>query len=181
MPASTYEELFDIETPLEESFKALLTAAAMDAFTRKNAFTSGDVDEQGLPIPAFQKIRPRVEIRAQLLGPSPQAHYHLLEPDETHIDMFRFAVVFQVVDECIAKPADNTAHPLHRARVRWTVSCPERKITTDTMPFHEIALRSFRPTGSELSIRDEQGCEFSMLRYEGDIFILPDAWPAVTP
>lgn len=167
MSAPSYEQIYDIETPIEEATASFLRNAGFFAVTRLNANED------------FQKQRPRVEIRALLGGPTPQAHVRLIPATfEQHIDIFRFTLHIQCVTELRAADTNNQM-PIYRARIRRQTADISKTFIDDTLlPYHAVC-RCWA-AGTEYLLNQEEGLEYSTLNYEGDVMVRPSAWPEST-
>lgn len=163
MSAPSYDQIYDIETPLEEAVASKLREAGFFVITRRN------VSQE------FQQQRPRCEVRVNLGGPTSQAHFHLIpETLEQHIDMFKFTLQVQVVTELTAAAA-NMQLPTYRARVRRLLGGAEKTlIDNDLLPYHFIC--RIWTAGTDYVLDQETGTEYSTLNYEGEVMIRASAW-----
>lgn len=157
--------LFDFESALESNIKSSLAAADFSAFTRLDVYES------------FQKVTPRVEVQMPTIGAT-NGHYGLCPLDSSaRLDQFAFSIALQLVTIPKAVAAENTAHPLSRARLRNFLSTLDVNSRLDTANWPRHCLSNFRDAGTEPSLETEDGFEFSVLRYDGIIGIRSTAWP----
>lgn len=181
MKALNYDQIYDLETPLELAVQAYLReTTALAVFTRLDSLKfSSDEDT-----PDFQKVRPRIELFCVVNGPMPPAHFWLMDRgndedgnprQEQHIDAFRVSIGIQLTTDFDGLALASGIHPNNRARIRLAMARMQSVDNEDLMPYHLLA-RCW-PAESGQSIRDrENGLEISTLTYSCDYFIRSDAW-----
>lgn len=157
------EDLYDIETALEEGFAAQLRALfvspnAERVFTRLNA------------VEDFQKNRPRVEVRVAV--GQQNSHKALCLDGQERNDQWSFTILFQLVTEPVNVPADNTLHPNLRKVLRSYMSTAAQGTWNDTanFPYHLVS-EALLEAGTVPTLLEEDGVEYSNISWSGDVAV----------
>lgn len=157
--ASNLEEIYDLESPLEEAIKVALDALGFATFTRTNA-------------PTLSHEIERVEVVAKLgqatghLRTSPAVGGGIVAVP----DQWQCQLALQLITRA---DEGSTYHVTRRATLRNSAAGLSRSIS---LPFHCIAGLLY-DAGTSHTLKPTDGFEFSTLSYNFVLGVKPDAWP----
>lgn len=154
------DDLYDVEAWLEDGgeaggglgFAGFLSDQGFSVFTRLNS------------VEDFQKVRPRLELRAVLGGHN--GHKALCQDGNERNDQWAFTLAVQVVTVPEPKAEDNVLHGKMRAKLRMVMSTAAQLTWNDTehFPYHAVA-EAFLETGTVPVLREDDGLEYSTISF----------------
>jgi hypothetical protein len=155
---------YDLRPAIEENCRNSFLPLFPKTFTRRNAVAD------------FQKDRPRVEIRATIGGQ--RRHLQLCVDNQERFDQWDFQLRIQCVTQPVNSPDDNVLHDAFVAQVRAFCGTLAQGTWNDlaNWPYHAIA-EPLMETGTEDTLKTEQGLEYSVIGFNGVIAVRETAWP----
>lgn len=172
----TFRRIYDFESAIETALKNALVATG----------DFGDTDNPSVAIPgdspAFQKIRPRVEL--QLEAVTATDHRQLVAgsyvPDSWTGTVNVFVITNTKSGESDDVPVGDglREHGAFKALVRYNLDKVETVLTADAtlLPYHSVN-RLF-PSGASPSYKPEDGTIVTQLNYDIHFNVRPTAWTA---
>ena len=153
------EQVYDVESPLEEAVKAILDALGFNTYTRTNA-------------PDLSKEIERVEVIAKLGAAT--GHLRTLPMIAGGLtvrpDQWQCQLALQLITRA---EVGDTTHTTRRATLRNVAAGLQHTVS---LPFHAI-LGQVMDSGTSHTLKPSDGFEFTTLTYNFTIGVLPDAWP----
>ena len=158
---STAAEILQLRAPLEAGIKAALEAAGITVVTR-----------QALE---FQKATPRVEIKC-LVGQA-TGHRNFCPDGILRFDGFRFQLTAQVVT-FPQDAAPSTDHETYVGQVRSVFSGIAQSTWADITNFpNAIIAEPLRDSGTQDTLKADNGLEYTILSYTSIVSVRTTAWP----
>ena len=164
---SDLSDIYNIETTIEENIATSARANGFDnTFTRKNG-----ADD-------FQKIRPRLEIKATI--GQHNGHFALCPDGNERHDQSSFTVEAQIVTEPQNDSDSNILHGLYRAKVRDFLATLAQATWADTTNWPTLAIaEALTENRTDNTPKPQDGLEYSLASFSGVIAVRFEAWAAV--
>lgn len=156
MPA---EDVYDFEVVIPRAVKIVLSGLDLTAFTIEDD-------------PAFQKIRPRVEVIYRHIGEATPQRLAIL-PDQTQrTSCFRGELKLHAITD--ADAPGKLAHSNYRAMVRHGIAALKGSINGTHLTLHKV---QFVVSGNEeTGVRTADGFQQTTFPFTLDVSIQQDAW-----
>lgn len=169
-------DIYDLEGVLENAAKVALNALGLTCFTTQDG-------------PEFQKVRPRVEIKATinagrnrfvtLKNGAVIDHTTVITPSEAFLLRRESAWSFRLEFAALTK-ADIAAHTAYRAEVRAALAQLAPNINTSAAVTRHVIQMGTDNGASPVMVAPEQGLMKTELSFDGTISINQGAWSALT-
>lgn len=157
------DDLYQLRTETEENIRQTFEDMDISAITRANA-------------PAeFQQATPRVEIKLAIGAAT--GHRFPCPDGFARFDRWRFTLAIQ----CVTRPAsdgENVIQEVFLGRIRNICTTLAQLTWDDRVNFPNVRIAEpLRDAGDNATLKPQDGCEYTVLTFNGTLCIREDAWP----